>query len=203
MTVSIPSYEATQRLAAILPCTTQLSCLIDLEHYGSSNSSLPSSVLYRKSVDIYGTPVDSFVNAAHLSPHALLRTPPRTYYQRMNPFSLLGSNFDLGVGSNAAKRTDMYVDYAKDMVPDLRKEWMNPGGVTKNYVSELGRIMSRRDTKLSRRNQRRLTKLVKRARAAGSISIFTKTVPKDKPRDPTRGWGVDRDRRDAGRTSAF
>jgi len=46
------------------------------------------------------------------------------------------------------------------------------------FLSEMGRIKSRFDTGLSAKNQRRVTKAIKRARAMGLLSFNTKDYRK-------------------------
>ena len=82
----------------------------------------------------------------------------------------------LGPGAAESRRNDWF--YQLDIDP--LDEAMNPR-LLSYFVTDMGKIKSRADTKLTWRNQRRLTKAIRRAKMMGVIPILNKQIPSYKP----------------------
>lgn len=78
----------------------------------------------------------------------------------------------LGPGAAESRRNDFF--YQLDIDP--LDEAMNPQ-LLSYFVSDMGKIRSRADTKLTWRNQRRLTKAIRRAKMMGVMPILNKQIP--------------------------
>ena len=81
----------------------------------------------------------------------------------------------LGPGAAESRRNDTF--YQLDIDP--LDEAMNPR-LLSFFVSDMGKIRSRADNKLTWRNQRRLTKAIRRAKMMGIMPILNKQIPQYK-----------------------
>jgi small subunit ribosomal protein S18 len=80
----------------------------------------------------------------------------------------------LGPPNKVAKQIDPFHLASSDPLDHI----MNPG-MSRAFVNQMGRIKSRAETGLTWKNQRKVGKLVRRARAMGLISRWTDKGPAD------------------------
>lgn len=78
----------------------------------------------------------------------------------------------LGPGATESRRSDWF--YQLDIDP--LDEATNPR-LLSYFVTDMGKIKSRAETKLTWRNQRRLTKAIRRAKMMGIMPILYKQIP--------------------------
>jgi small subunit ribosomal protein S18 len=77
----------------------------------------------------------------------------------------------LGPGSAESRRNDWFYQLGIDPLDEA----MNPR-LLSYFVSDMGKIKSRADNKLTWRNQRRLTKAIRRAKMMGIMPILNKQI---------------------------
>jgi small subunit ribosomal protein S18 len=75
----------------------------------------------------------------------------------------------LGPGAAESRRNDWFYQLGIDPLDEA----MNPR-LLSYFVSDMGKIKRRADTKLTWRNQRRLTKAIRRAKMMGIMPILNK-----------------------------
>jgi ribosomal protein S18 len=80
----------------------------------------------------------------------------------------------LGPPNKVAKQIDAFHLSSSDPLDHI----FNPG-MSRAFVNQMGRIRSRAETGLTWKNQRKVGKLVRRARAMGLISRWTDRSPSD------------------------
>ncbi|KAI0304206.1 ribosomal protein S18, partial [Russula brevipes] len=78
----------------------------------------------------------------------------------------------LGPGAAQSRQNDWF--YQLDIDP--LNEATNPR-LLSYFVTDMGKVKSRAETKLTWRNQRRLTKAIRRAKMMGVMPIFNKHTP--------------------------
>jgi len=81
----------------------------------------------------------------------------------------------LGPGAAESRRNDWFYQLGIDPLDEA----MNPR-LLSYFVSDMGKIKSRADNKLTWRNQRRLTKAIRRAKMIGIMPILNKQIPQYK-----------------------
>jgi small subunit ribosomal protein S18 len=81
----------------------------------------------------------------------------------------------LGPGAAESRRNDYFYQLGIDPLDEA----MNPR-LLSYFVSEMGKIKSRAENKLTWRNQRRLTKAIRRAKMMGIMPILNKQIPQYK-----------------------
>lgn len=81
----------------------------------------------------------------------------------------------LGPGAAESRRNDWFYQLGIDPLDEA----MN-SRLLSYFVSDMGKIKSRAETKLTWRNQRRLTKAIRRAKMMGIMPILNKHIPQYK-----------------------
>ena len=107
------------------------------------------------------------------------RTPIFISIQFLKPADLLAREDPLrrkrallGPGAAESRRNDWFYQLGIDPL----NEATNPR-LLSYFVTDMGKIKSRAETKLTWRNQRRLTKAIRRAKMMGIMPILNKHIP--------------------------
>ncbi|KAN0063273.1 hypothetical protein ACQY0O_004437 [Thecaphora frezii] len=85
----------------------------------------------------------------------------------------------LGPPNKEARANDLlHLNNLKPGKPSLHDDSYKNGAILSNYISEMGKIMPRNATGLTRKSQRNIGKAIRRARAMGILPVMSRGGPK-------------------------
>lgn len=115
-------------------------------------------------------PTKTFVNGHYYDPWTLSPEQLTHQFRRRAP-PLLGPS------KREAMKTDpIHILGLNPAKPSLADDSYKNGALLSEYVSEMGRILPRNVTGLTRKSQRHIGKAIRRARALGILPVLTRSV---------------------------
>lgn len=114
-------------------------------------------------------PTKSFANGHYYGPYTLAPDSLTNQFRRRAP-PLLGPS------KREAMKTDpIHILGLKPSKPSLADDSYKNGALLSEYISEMGRILPRNLTGLTRKSQRSIGKAIRRARALGILPVHTRS----------------------------
>jgi len=161
------------------PTTTAVSCSLPLQHNRPTLnlSSVPSwpKVPTRQERQTSPRPARTFPSNVQIFFQALIFVRPIQFLKptdllvREDPFR--PKRALLGPGAAESRRNDWFYQLGIDPLDEAT----NPR-LLSYFVTDMGKVKSRAETKLTWRNQRRLTKAIRRAKMMGVMPILNKQI---------------------------